>query len=73
MSTKGGADVIQLALRIVGYPDRPGIARIYSGDMLLFDGDNAPPVLDIGIRLMVPFHTHFETANFALAWKEIGK
>lgn len=67
---------IQVDIRVIGYPDRPGIARIYSGDSLLFDAESEP-VTDVTVRAQVPFHTHnethFENASFAIAYRESGK
>lgn len=65
----GGAGAVQHDIRVIGFPDRPGIARIYAGDMLLWNGDGVV-VLDITVKTMIPFHTHFETANYAVVHRE---
>lgn len=69
MSDHVGEGAIQHDIRVIGFPDRPGIARIFAGDMLLWSGDEAV-VTDITVKTMVPFHTHFLTANYAVVHKE---
>ncbi len=65
----GGSGVIQLALRIECHIDRTGIHRIWHGEKLLFDSE-AETVTNLGLRLQVGFHSHFEPATFALVWRE---
>jgi hypothetical protein len=69
MSGTGGHGSFQVDLRVITYPDRPGIARIYSGDSLLFDAADET-VTDATVRVAVPFHSHFENASFAVAYRE---
>lgn len=65
-----GSGVLQVGIRVVTYPDRPGISKIFAGEMLLFDGDGAEgPITDVTIHRVIPFHTHFTESTFTLAWR----
>lgn len=65
----GGSGILQLALRIECHTDRPGIARVWSGEKLLFE-DGGEIVTHLGLRTQIGFHSHFEPATFALIWRE---
>lgn len=62
---------IQLNVRVLTWPDRPGIAKIVVGDDVLFDGDEAL-VTDATVKVMVPFHLHFEAPRLGCAWRASG-
>jgi hypothetical protein len=62
---------IQLNVRVLAWPDRPGIAKIFVGEDVLFDGDEAN-VIDVSIKVMVPFHLHFEAPRLGCAWRASG-
>lgn len=62
---------IQLNVRVLTWPDRPGIAKIFVGEDLLFDGDEAN-VIDASVKVMVPFHLHFEAVRLGCAWRTSG-
>lgn len=68
MSGTGGYAQIELRLRVIGYPDRPGIAKIMHGDMVLFDAEEQI-VTDVTTNILIPFHTHFEDSRFAVAFR----
>jgi len=65
----GGEGQIGVEVRVVAYKNKPGIGRIFVGDMEVFNGDDAV-VGDIALTVRVPFHTHFETPNMAVVWRE---
>lgn len=65
----GGEGQIGVQVRVVAYKNKPGIGRIYVGDMEVFNGDDAT-VGDISVLVRVPFHTHFGEPNMAVVWKE---
>ncbi len=62
---------IQLNVRVLTWPDRTGIAKIFVGDDLLFNGDDAN-VIDATVKVMVPFHIHFEAVRLGCAWRASG-
>jgi hypothetical protein len=66
----GGRGLIQLALRIECFDDRPGIYRVWHGEKLLFEEQAGQPVTHLGLRMQIGFHSHIEPATFALIWRE---
>ena len=66
---KSGADDLTAAVTILGYTDRPGIAQVYVGNTLLFDGQGKP-VQELEVRLKMPFHIHFVQPVMTAVWKD---
>ncbi len=62
---------MQLEVRVLAWPDKPGIAKIFVGDDLLFDGDDAN-VIDAAVKVMIPFHIHIEALRLGCAWRASG-
>jgi len=66
------SDAVAFTLSVIGYPDRPGISRVYVGDLALFDGQDEP-VTRLEVKVTVPFHVAFGTPILAAVWREAGK
>lgn len=60
---------LTVPVRITTHRDRPGIARIAVGEQVIFDGDDAN-VCDATVRVLLPFHVHFEALRLGMVWKE---
>lgn len=71
---KHGEDDISVEMKVVGYPDRPGIARIYLGETMIFDGSNVRAT-EATVKVKLPFHIHFVAPDLSLtlAWREEGQ
>ena len=68
---KSGADEISLTFRVIAFPDKPGIAKVYLGDSVVFEA-NGQRVTDLTLRAAMPFHIHFVAPelSMSLAWTE---
>ncbi len=62
---------LQLTVRVLAHADQPGIAKILVGDQVLFDGD-AANVIDASVKVLIPFHLHFEALRLGCAWRANG-
>lgn len=68
---KSGADEISLTFRVIAHPDRPGIAKVYLGDAVVYEA-KAERTTDLTLRASLPFHIHFvpPELSMSLAWTE---
>lgn len=68
---KHGDDEINVEVKVVGWPDRPGIARIYLGGALAWEGANIQ-TSEVTLKVKLPYHIHFVPPELSVsfAWTE---
>lgn len=68
---KRGDDEVNVEVKVVGWPDRPGIAAAYVGRTMVFDGSNIR-ASELTVKVKLPFHIHFVEPEMGLsfAWRE---
>lgn len=60
---------LQLAIRVICWPDKPGVALITAGETVLYKNDGGEGVIDVSVRTRLPFHIHFENLAFSTSWR----